>query len=59
MADKIIAPLALLLFIVFIGFIAVYVPEVDLIIVLGGVAALAIYDFWTTLRSNGNNHSTG
>jgi len=54
MADKILAPFALLLFLVFIGFIAVYVPEVDLVIVLCIVAALAIYDFWTTLRSNGN-----
>lgn len=53
MADKFLAPLALLLFIGFIGFLAVYVPEIDLIIVLVGVALLACYDFWKSVVSNG------
>lgn len=59
MADKILAPFALLLFIAFIGFLIAYVPEIDLIIVLVGVAAMACYDFWITVTGNGDQPTNG
>jgi len=58
MADKIFAPIALALFIGFIAFLAIYVNEPDLWIVLIVVAILASYDFWQALRG-GNGQSQG
>lgn len=58
MADKIIAPIALVLFIGFIAFLAIYVNEPDLWIVLVAVAVMACYDFWQALRS-GNGQPQG
>ena len=58
MADKIIAPIALALFLVFVAFLAIYINEIDLWIVLVLVCALATYDFLQALRS-GNGHSQG
>lgn len=52
MADKIIAPLAMLIFLVFMLFLAVYINEVDLWIVIGIVSALAAFDFWHSLRQS-------
>ena len=33
-------------FILFVGIIGSYVPEPDLLIVMGVAVALAVYDFW-------------
>jgi len=57
MADKIIAPIALFLFVGFAAFLAIYVNEPDLWIVLISVTVLAGYDFWSSLR--GGNGQTG
>lgn len=50
MSDKIMAVLALATMIAFLGVVAWFVPEIDLIIVIGFVSLLAIYDFWRSLR---------
>jgi hypothetical protein len=41
--------------IAFLGVVVVFVPDIDLIIVVVFVSALAIYDFWHTLRSKRDN----
>ena len=50
MTDKIMAILALATMIAFLGAVAVFVPDVDLIVVIAFVSLLAIYDFWRTFR---------
>jgi len=50
MTDKIMATLALATMIVFLGVVAWFVPEIDLIIVIAFVSSLAIYDFWRSFR---------
>ncbi len=57
MTDKIMAFLALATMIVFLGVVAWFVPEIDLIIVIAFVSLLALYDFWQQLRRNGNGGS--
>jgi hypothetical protein len=47
----IIAFLALALMIASLVVVAVFVPDIDLIIVIAFVSAMAIYDFWQTLRA--------
>jgi hypothetical protein len=54
MADKIIAPIALLLLVVFLAFLAVYIDEIDLWVVFVLVSAMAAFDFWQTLRKPEN-----
>lgn len=49
MSDKIMAVLALATLIAFLGVVAWFVPEIDLILVIAFVSALAIYDFWKSL----------
>jgi hypothetical protein len=50
MSDKIMAFIALATMIVFLAVVAWFVPDIDLIIVIAFVSALAIYDFWQSLR---------
>lgn len=50
MTDKIMAILALATMITFLGVVAWFVPEIDLIIVISFVSLLAIYDFWDWFR---------
>ncbi|MCW8905147.1 hypothetical protein [Sedimenticola sp.] len=57
MTDKIMAIMALTTMIAFLGVVAWFVPDIDLIIVIGLVSLLAIYDFWHTLRNSGKNGS--
>ncbi len=57
MTDKIMAFLALATMIVFLGVVAWFVPEIDLIIVIAFVSLLALYDFWQQLRRNDNGGS--
>ncbi|RMD61869.1 MAG: hypothetical protein D6826_08805 [Alphaproteobacteria bacterium] len=56
MADRIIAPLALLVFIAFTLFLAVYINEIDLWIVIVLVQIMAIVDFWQAMRAAGNGN---
>ena len=58
MADKIIAPLAILLFVIFMVFLAFYINEIDLWIVIALVAALAVFDFWGSLRHPENGSTS-
>lgn len=48
--DKLLALLALAAFIGFLAILIGFVPRVDLTIVVVIGAALAIYDFWLSLR---------
>jgi len=59
MTDKIMAILGLATMIAFLGTVVVFVPEIDLIVVVAFVSALAIYDFWRTLRAQGNGKPKG
>lgn len=54
MTDKIMAAIALATMIAFLAVVAFFVPEIDLILVIAFVSALAIYDFWQSLRNQGN-----
>lgn len=49
MIDKVIGLLALAVLVAFFGILVVFVPDVDLILVVGVVAAMAAYDFYLTL----------
>lgn len=51
MSDKIMAILALATMIASLAVVAVFVPDNDLIAVIVLVSAMAIYDFWQTLRA--------
>jgi len=51
MTDKIMAILALAIMIAFLGVVVVFVPDLDLLIVVIFVSLLAIYDFWQSLSS--------
>ena len=53
MTDKIMAVVALATLVVFLGVVAWFVPEIDLILVIAFVSLLAIYDFWDSLRKKG------
>ena len=57
MSDKIMAILAIATMIAFLGVVAWFVPEIDLIIVISFVSLLAIYDFWQSFR--GRKHPSG
>ncbi|WP_199930477.1 hypothetical protein [Sedimenticola thiotaurini] len=58
MTDKIMAIVALATMIAFLGVVAWFVPDLDLILVIGLVSLLAIYDFWHTLRNGGKSGSS-
>ena len=51
--DKIFAIIALAVLFGFLGIIAWFVPEPDLIIVFAVVCILVIYDFWKTIWPQG------
>jgi len=56
MLDKIIGLGAIALLIAFMAVLVVFVPDIDLILVIGIVCAMAAYDFYLTLfksRSGG------
>ncbi|MCB1725204.1 MAG: hypothetical protein H6959_06865 [Chromatiaceae bacterium] len=55
MTDKIMAILALSTMIVFLGVVAWFVPDIDLIIVIAFVSLLAVYDFWSSFRDPGKH----
>jgi len=51
MTDKIMAIVALATMIASLAIVAVFVPEIDLIIVITFVSLLATYDFWQSFRA--------
>jgi hypothetical protein len=59
MIDKLMAILGLATMIAFLGTVVVFVPDVDLIVVVVFVSALATYDFWRTFREQRNTHRKG
>lgn len=59
MTDKILAILALATMIAFLGVVVLFVPDLDLLVVVLFVSVLAIYDFWRTFRDRRNNHRKG
>jgi uncharacterized membrane protein YoaK (UPF0700 family) len=54
MTDKILAIISISLFLVFVGFLAIWINEPDLWVVVVVVAGMALYDFWRTLRADGD-----
>lgn len=56
MVDQIMATIALLMLLIFVGFLAVYINSFDLWVVLVAVAMMAATDFVQTLRA-GNGQS--
>lgn len=59
MADQIMATIALLMFLIFVGFLAVYINSFDLWVVLAAVAMMATSDFVRTLRADGKEPKEG
>lgn len=49
MTDRVMAVIALLMFGAFLVVVPLFVPHVDLMVVIGGCAALATYDTWRHL----------
>ena len=52
MTDKIMAFAALATMICFLAVVAVFVPDIDLILVIIAVSAMACYDFWKQIKTN-------
>lgn len=59
MVDQIMATIALLMFLIFVGFLAVYINKFDLWVVLVAVAMLATTDFVQTLRADTDKPENG
>ena len=59
MTDKIMALVALATMIAFLGVVAWFVPDIDLILVITFVALLACYDFWQSLSQKKKNGNSG
>lgn len=53
LVNRVLAVLALALFAAFCLVIVVFVPDIDLSVVILGTVALAGYDFWRTLFAGG------
>ena len=59
MADRILATISLLMFLSFLGFLAVYIAKVNLWVIIVIVGAMATYDFVRTLRQNARDGANG
>ena len=57
MTDKIMATIALTTMVVFLATVAWHVPDIDLIIVIVLVSAMAIYDFWRSFHARRQSQS--
>ncbi len=57
MLDRIFAAVSMLMVIAFVGVVTVGVMEPDLWIVAITVIGIASFDFWRTLRGNGNSNN--
>ena len=51
MIDKLMAALAFAIFTAFVGILAVEVPSIDLVIVIGAAVCFVAYDFVTSFRN--------
>ena len=51
MIDKLMAVLAFVVFVAFVGILAVEVPSIDLILVIGAAVCFLAYDFATSFRN--------
>ena len=60
MLDRLLAAIAVLLLIAFLGIVVVFVKEIDLTVVIVLVVAMTIHQIWVELRANtsGNGRST-
>jgi ABC-type iron transport system FetAB permease component len=59
MADKILATISMLMFLSFLGFLAIYIAKVNLWVIMLIVSAMAVFDFVKTLRENGGDDANG
>ena len=50
MMDKLLAALAFVTFVAFVGILAVEVPSIDLVLVIGAAVCFLAYDFATSMR---------
>jgi hypothetical protein len=53
--DTIMAIVALVTMIAFVAVVPIFVPDIDLIIVVALVSGMAIYDFWKLLTERDQN----
>jgi hypothetical protein len=60
MADRFLAIVSVALFVIFLGFVAIWVNEIDLWIVVAIVSAMAVFDFLRELyqMQSGNGESS-
>ena len=59
MIDRILATISLLMFLIFLGYMAVYIGEIDLWVVVLVVGMMAAYDFVQTLREDAGTDEAG
>ena len=59
MADKILATISMLMFLSFLGFLAVYIAKLNLWVIVVIVGAMAVFDFVKTLRQDAGNDVNG
>ena len=59
MADRILATISILMFLSFLGFLAVYIAKVNLWVIVVIVGAMASYDFFLTIRQNAGDGANG
>ena len=59
MINKIFAPFALVLLVVFMTIVLIYVPRIELIIITIACIAMAIYDFWRSFQPGGDAYDNG
>ncbi|MGY8990718.1 MAG: hypothetical protein ACKVHL_03925 [Rhodospirillales bacterium] len=56
MINKIFAPFSLVLLIIFMTIILIYVPRIELVIIVIVCSGMAIYDFWRSFQPGGDAH---
>jgi len=54
MINKIFAPFAIVLLVVFMAIILIYVPRIELIIIVTVCVGMAAYDFWRSFQPGGD-----
>ena len=59
MADKILATISILMFLTFLGFLAIYIAKVNLWVIVVVVGSMAVFDFIKTLRDQSGNGANG
>lgn len=51
--NVVLAAFGLLLFILFVGYLAFQIAALPLVLIIGAVTLMCAYDFWLTLREDG------